>query len=65
MTCFISVSLQMHQVEGWCLSPACASFGVECHHVTGEFDFLLKAVVRSRQDLERFVVSRLTHPVGA
>jgi len=63
MTCFISVSLQMHQVEG--LEAFRASVRqfpevLECHHVTGEFDFLLKAVVRNRQDLERFVVNRLT-----
>jgi DNA-binding Lrp family transcriptional regulator len=31
-----------------------------CYHVTGEFDYLLKVVVRNRKDLQRFVVEELT-----
>ena len=37
---------------------------LECHHVTGEFDYLLKVVVRNREDLERFVIQRLTPVPG-
>jgi Lrp/AsnC family leucine-responsive transcriptional regulator len=33
---------------------------LECHHVTGEFDYLLKIVVRNRKELQHFVVERLT-----
>lgn len=33
---------------------------LECHHLTGEFDYLLKVVVRSRRDLEAFLFERLT-----
>jgi len=33
---------------------------LECHHITGEFDYLLKVVIRNRKDLERFVVDKLT-----
>jgi DNA-binding Lrp family transcriptional regulator len=63
MTCFISVSLQMHtveQVEGFKEAIQRMPEVLECHHVTGEFDYLLKVVVRNRKDLERFVVNSLT-----
>ena len=33
---------------------------LECHHITGEYDYLLKVVLRNRKDLERFVVDKLT-----
>lgn len=63
MTCFISVTLQLHQQEGLDIfrrrvrqMPEV----LECHHVTGEFDYLLKVVVRNREDLQRFVVQELT-----
>ena len=63
MVCFISVSLQLHQYE------AIERFKelvqdmpevLECHHITGEFDYLLKAVFRSRDELQEFVVNKLT-----
>ena len=37
---------------------------LECHHLTGEHDYLLKVALRNRQDLERFVVHRLTPAPG-
>ena len=63
MVCFINVSLQLHQYE------AIERFKelvqdmpevLECHHITGEFDYLLKAVFRSRDELQEFVVNQLT-----
>ena len=33
---------------------------LECYHVTGEFDYLLKIVVRNRKELQRFVEHELT-----
>ncbi len=63
MICFIHVILQMHtseQVERFRLAVREMPEVLECHHVTGEFDYLLKVVVRNRQDLERFVVQRLS-----
>jgi DNA-binding Lrp family transcriptional regulator len=63
MVCFISVSLQLHQFE------AIERFKelvqdmpevLECHHITGEFDYLLKAVFRNRDELQEFVVNKLT-----
>ena len=63
MLCFINVAIQVHQLE------AVAKFRdalrlmpevLECHHVTGEYDYLLKVVIRNRKDLERFVMDQLT-----
>lgn len=63
MICFVNISLSLHQVE------ELESFRdvinempqvLECYHVTGEFDYLLKVVVRNRKDLQRFVVQELT-----
>ena len=63
MICFINVSLQMHQFE------AVERFKelvqdmpevLECHHITGQFDYLLKAVFRNRNELQQFVVNTLT-----
>jgi DNA-binding Lrp family transcriptional regulator len=63
MICFINVSLQLHQYE------AIERFKelvqdmpevLECHHITGEFDYLLKAVFRNRHELQEFVVNKLT-----
>lgn len=33
---------------------------LECHHLTGEHDYLLKVVVRNQKELERFLFDRLT-----
>lgn len=63
MTCFVNISLQLHQVEeleGFRASINEMPQVLECYHVTGEFDYLLKVVVRSRKDLQRFVVEQLT-----
>jgi DNA-binding Lrp family transcriptional regulator len=63
MVCFINVSLQLHQFE------AVERFKelvqdmpevLECHHITGQFDYLLKAVFRNRNELQQFVVNTLT-----
>jgi DNA-binding Lrp family transcriptional regulator len=37
---------------------------LECYHVTGEFDYLLKIVVRNRRDLQQFVEHHLTRLPG-
>ena len=63
MTCFINISLQLHQVEeleGFRAIINELPEVLECYHVTGEFDYLLKVVVRNRKDLQRFVVEQLT-----
>lgn len=63
MLCFISVSLQMHQpeqVSGFMQAVQAMPEVLECYHLTGEFDYLLKVAIRHRKDLERFVLHRLT-----
>ena len=63
MVCFISISLQLHQfsqVEQFRAIILAMPEVLECHHLTGEFDYLLKVVIRNRKDLERFVVNQLT-----
>lgn len=32
---------------------------LECHHVTGDFDFLLKVVFKNRQELHHFIADQL------
>jgi Lrp/AsnC family leucine-responsive transcriptional regulator len=63
MLCFIQISLQLHQVEQVMhFRTAIQQLPevLECHHVTGEYDYLLKIVVRNRQELERLVMEKLT-----
>jgi Lrp/AsnC family leucine-responsive transcriptional regulator len=60
---FIQISLQMHQweqVEKFRKLIRQWPEVLECHHITGEYDYLLKVVLHNQKDLERFVVDRLT-----
>lgn len=62
MLCFINVSMAMHQrehIDHFRLLVQDMPEVLECHHLTGEYDYLLKVVVRGRRDLEQFVVDRL------
>ena len=63
MLCFVHMSLQLHQQEN--IDRVRTAINqmpevLECYHVTGEFDYLLKVVIRNRKDLERFLMDRLT-----
>ncbi len=63
LLCLISISMQVHQYEsvGRLRDVIRAMPEVlECHHLTGEYDYLLKVALRNRRELERFVVERLT-----
>jgi DNA-binding Lrp family transcriptional regulator len=63
MLCFIQISLQLHQLEQVTHFRATIQQipeVLECHHVTGEYDYLLKIAVRNRQELERLVMEKLT-----
>ena len=33
---------------------------LECYHLTGEYDYLLKVVLHNRKHLERFILETLT-----
>ena len=63
MLCFISVSLQMHQnqaVQTFEAEMLDLPEVLECHFITGDFDYILKVAIRSRQDLQQFLIERLT-----
>ncbi len=63
MLCFVNISLQTHKrdvVENFKTTITQMPEVLECHHLTGEYDYLLKVAVRNRKDLHRFVVDNLT-----
>jgi DNA-binding Lrp family transcriptional regulator len=63
MTCFVSISLRMHgpqELSGFRKSVSELPEVLDCYHVTGEFDYLLRIVVRNRKELQRFVEQKLT-----
>lgn len=63
MLCFIHVSLQLHELDkvtGFHEVIKTIPEVLECHHVTGEYDYLLKVVAHNTEDLEDFLVHRLT-----
>ena len=63
MICFVSVTLSVHQieqVENFRRVIQTMPRVLECHHVTGEYDYLLKIIVKNRHDLEQFVMAELT-----
>lgn len=63
MLCFVNITLQMHtkeQVQRFRDAIQQIPQVLECHHVTGEFDYLLKVVARNRKDLEYLVMEKLT-----
>ena len=63
LLCFAQVALAHHQPE--CLSHFCDRVQklpevLECHHLAGEFDYLLKFVVANRQHLEKLLREKIT-----
>ncbi len=67
MVCFINIRMQLHQqdrIDDFKSRIRQLPQILECHHLTGEYDYLLKVVIRNRKDLERFVVENLTPMPG-
>jgi DNA-binding Lrp family transcriptional regulator len=67
MLCFVQISLQLHQPQQvQAVRDAIRDMPevLECHHITGEYDYLLKVVIHNRKDLERFILERLTPVPG-
>ncbi|GAB4441110.1 MAG: Lrp/AsnC family transcriptional regulator [Anaerolineae bacterium] len=57
LVCFFQVRLQAHSEEALIrFEESVRGFPqvLECHYLTGEFDYLLKAVFRNREELEHF-----------
>jgi DNA-binding Lrp family transcriptional regulator len=63
MLCFVHLNLQLHhheKVETVRTTIQAMPEVLECYHLTGSFDYLLKVVIRNQKDLERFVMHQLT-----
>ncbi|MBC8099263.1 MAG: Lrp/AsnC family transcriptional regulator [Armatimonadetes bacterium] len=63
MLCLITVILRTHQpdeVQQFREFVVALLEVLECYHVTGDYDYMLKVVVRDRQDLQRFLMEALT-----
>lgn len=67
LLCFAQVTLSHHQPE--CVGHFCDQVKglpevLECHHLSGEFDYLLKVVVVNHQHLEKFLSEKITRIPG-
>ncbi len=67
LLCFVHVTLAHHQPDA--VRTFREAIGempqvLECHHLTGEFDYLLKVVVGNHRELEHFLVDELTPTPG-
>ena len=63
MLCFVQVTLQRHEptaVAGFRQQVQQMAEVLECHHLTGEYDYLLKVVLKNRKHLEKFLLETLT-----
>lgn len=67
MLCFVQVTLKHHELDGVKMFREAVQAMPEvqeCYFLTGEYDYLLKVIVRSRRDLERFLMETLTPMPG-
>ncbi len=67
LLCFTQVTLAHHHPE--CVGQFCEQVKelpeiLECHHLTGEFDYLLKVVVSNHQHLQKFLSEKITQIPG-
>ena len=63
MLCFVQVTLQRHEAQAIARFRALVQTMpevLECHHITGEYDYLLKVVLRNRKHLDQFLTETLT-----
>lgn len=63
MLCLVQVSLQVHQpeaVEHFRLCVSAMPEVLECFHVTGNYDYVLKVAFRNQKDLQQFLMNKLT-----
>ncbi len=63
MLCFVEISLERHtreHVDHFRERIQAIPQVLECHHVTGEYDYLLKVIVRNRKELEHLLMEDLT-----
>lgn len=63
MLCLIHVSLQTHQIkqiEEFYKIIEDLDQVLECYHVSGQYDYVLKVALRDRTELRKFVLEQLT-----
>lgn len=63
LMCFIHVNMQAHhkdRLESFRAAVQDLPEVLECHHVTGEHDYLLKVISPNRKALERLLVEKLS-----
>ena len=67
LTVFAQISLQMHQdkpIERFRKAVSEIPEVLECHNVSGEYDFLIKVVAKDMRDYERIVREKLSKIAG-
>ena len=67
LLCFVHVMLAHHRPESLKRFPGRVQKMpevLECHFLTGEFDYLMKVVVRNHDHLEKFLFERLMRVAG-
>ena len=67
MLCFVQATLVRHVPEAvshFKQAVKAMPEVLECYHLTGEYDYLLKIVVRNRKHLEQFILETLTPVPG-
>ncbi len=65
--CYIELSLAVHQpheIAALLDTIAAQPEVLECHHLTGEYDYLLKVAVRVTAALQRFISEKLVPTPG-
>ena len=63
MLCLIHISLHSHnieQIEEFYKTIINLNQVLECYHVSGQFDYVLKVAMRNRKELRMFVLEQLT-----
>lgn len=62
LLCFVHIRMQMHELstlEAFQEHMRSLPQVLECHHLTGQFDYVLKVALRNRQELQDFVRRKL------
>ncbi len=67
LLCLVQISLQRHEpgaVQAFVNAVQTMPEVLECYHITGEYDYQLKVVIRNRKHLKNFIVEMLTPITG-
>lgn len=67
MMCYIHIGLQVHEeahLERFRDKVLHMPEVLECHFVTGDYDYILKVALRGQSHLEQFILKGITHIPG-